>query len=1263
MATTFENSGTITLTSGARTVTGSGTFWVVNYDGIALNVGGLSFPVSTIDSLTSLTLVEPYNGETASGIRYTFLPLQPSNYEISKKVQQIIDIAGDLVDAKVGPVGPAGPAGSQGPSGKNGDAGFGAIVNLNEVAGQIAGSNGSYVLIPINSGDPGITLTQEATVFLPGDKPSATGALYARTRVIGGVSGLAITIGLANAPEPQPDVPTEPVDLSGSSTIYGAPGTIIPLGINLGGSKANFTVDRPDELPVMIERKVDIVTPTSSTWTLGGSGSPYPVTGDAVDKTAGMNKSGTGFVFRNGHVVVNQGSYLFTTALAFDFKSSSNDVITQTPPTMRISWKGIVPTASAASEPILANLMDYATGGMTLRPYWNGNTLEVQLHRNGSSETVISGEATNRNLGTNQLYEVEYVDNAGGVGGMVSFYIDGVQIGAAQASTIKPRIAAAAALEINASVGNTSQGINNLEIEYVKVSVGKPGIRSDLVAVSDGPISAADLEALVVDARAITGNQPARHLTYTANGLMKYDLEIVVGEMVLPAGRAYKAVLEDWSSGSAVEHPNHLVMTKAAVQNCKFEDAGLYGSQATWTEVLPQGPVPNINGIDYRCEGIRIGTYVQFQFGYDWDTNTMPNAPFGDPQNKDSYMVPHKWKILDNAGTVIARIEKPNGEPLNSTSSSPTWQGSYDGRGIPIITAANPWYPHGTVRSGVIWRSHDPVAYTQQQIWNTVPVYDYRVPFGSKTGYSVNGGDMRIFSESQANGFGNYRVMSWEQTTYADIQTQAAATKDPWKGSVYRPDGAVPNAGVWLKYTPFNQMARSPITGPGGVRDDRQIMPEMVALYARDVTSKRPHDERPMKQIALDYLTGYVSDPYHSFENGRNKPLFKGNPRRNITMRNHYYGPGESSTPASQAFYVQGGRPYEWASGSSPLRVKVPYGGVVATKPVFGTNQIDEAHGHQFPHWGSLLFQTPEFAFLGHRFYDQVKLYDNKVLGKSDSCTEFYERGAAWKFLQTAMAWKTASGNSDRLYSRAEVMDFITFDFEVFYDTWYNSTPGFLKPDTNIMDGNEISQQKAVFAGAARFGPCQFNDDGVHVHDFYSGYWLSALHVAERIGFNDALRAASPKVKAIIDWLLTCHKKRAVGRINDGALINAPGGADYITSYWRVDEIKAAGGDVTKLPQNMAAVAALHPAPSWDKFNGDGGAVTSRDGQAMDQLLAGPALLKDMGMTGTDLDKAVTTAEQRFQQKLAEETAKGSTAAGESWFLYHQATNNRPIRP
>ncbi|MGT2513847.1 hypothetical protein ACVOMT_05950 [Sphingomonas panni] len=1012
-----------------------------------------------------------------------------------------------------------------------------------------------------------------------------------------------------------------------------------------------------------MERKNGIVVPTSSRWNLNGAGAPYAVSGDAVASEAIMNKSGTGFDFRNGHVVVNAGSYLFTPPLGLDFTATSNEQSTQTPPSIRLGFKGVAP---AGSEPIMACVTEYGVGGIMLKPHWNGNTMKVEIDRGGSFESVVSDDTAQRVLGTNQLYEAEWTNNPSGPGGTVRFYIDGVQVGNPVTSSSKPRISPAAPLEINAATGNTSGSINNLEIEYVTVSVGKPAVQSSYQAVASGSITRADLEALVVDATGMAA-QPARKLVYTANGTQAYEIEIIVGEMALPAGRAYKAVLEDWSSGSGVEHPNHLIMTKPAAQNCKFEDTVLFGAQASWTEVLPQGPVPNINGINYYCEGVRMGTYVQFQFGYDWDAATMPATPFGDPTGKESYMVPHKWKIYDNTGALLARVEQPSGQPLNSTSSPAVWQGSYDSRGVPIITAENRWTPHGTVRSGVIWRSHDPVEYSQQHIWDTVPTYDMRVPFACSTTYSVNGGDMRLWGDGQFNGFANYRLMSYEPTTYQGIQDFGATNLSPWKNLTATPGGLTPNAGIWLRYTPFNQMGRSPTTGPGGVRDDRQIMADMVAEYARDVNKLRPIDNFPMKRIALDYLTGYASDPVHAFEGGRNRPLFKGNARRNITMRNHYYGPGEASTPASQAYYVQGGRPYEFANGYSPLKVKVPRGGTEAGKPMFGTNQIDAPHAHQFPHWGSMLFQSPEFAFLGHRFTDQIRLYENAILNTPYAVDSIYERAAAWKFAHAALAWKTGSNNSTRLYSQAEILDWVVFDFEAFYDLFYASTPGFLNPPTNIMPGGQIDANKAVFAGAARFGPCSYADDnrGVWTHDFMVGYWLSALHVAERLGFNNALRAVSPKAKAIIDWLITLHRKRIVGRVKDGGTINAPNSVDSETSYWPKAAITAAGGDVSKLPQTFVAVdaAQTRKAPSWDTFYGTDGSVITRDGQAMDQLLAGPALMKDMGQSGADLDQAITIAEQRFQERLASETARGANTAGTQWFKYHQVTNNRPYRP
>lgn len=1256
----FEQSGTITVTNGSREVIGTGTAWLDAYDGVALNIEGLTFPVETIDSATKLTLVKPYPGASEAGVVYTFVPIQPTNYQLSKKVQEVLDVAGELVDAMVGPQGPAGPAGPQGIPGKSGDAGFGAIVNFADYKPQPAGGSGVYMIIPVVNGDPdGLTLTQSATVILPSDKPNAGAGIWIRSTT----SGYALTIGLTNAPEPQPEVPGEDIDLSGEGTVFGAPNSIFDLGIYLGGTSAtSFNLTLPAGLPILIKSENASADPVASQWRTGSTGSPYPVTGNAVDSGLAMNKYGSeaGFGYRNGNIVINDTGYISTSALALNFRQTGDDRTTQTPDKIRLTFRGVIPAENTFG--VMASLMDYQVGEFRLEPYWDGPTLKVILGRNGSIEDVVSPPSELRQLGTLQTYEAEWTNNPNGDGGSMMFYIDGQPMGAAVPTNTKPRITPNMPLEVNASSGNLSVAMSNMEVEYVGLSYDKPATAVTYRPAASGTISRADLENLVADATNVGASGPYR-LLYAVGAGEPFALDITIGEMALPAGRAYKAVLEDWSTGAGIEHPNHLVMTRVAAQNCRFEDADLFGSQAAWTEVLPQGPVPNINGINYYCEGIRIGNYVQFQFIYDWDTTQMPANPFGDPVNKESYMVPHKWKIYDSAGTLLARIEQHNGEPLNNASRPALWEGSIDGRGVGIITENNRWIPHGTVRSSVIWRSHDPVAYSQGQVWRTVPTFDQRAPFACSTGYSVNGGDARIFGDGQINGFGNIRTMSYEPTDTNGILAQAAASPSPWEAGLT--DTAItPNAGVWIKYTPFNIQGRSPVTGPGGVRDDRQLMPEPIAFYARDNGSTRSFDNRPWKQIALDYLTGYASDSVYGMENGRARPIYKSDPRRPVTLRNHYYGAGNQNIPANQSWYLQGGRTYEWQQGNNPLRVRVPYAGTDPKKPVFGTFMIDKAHSHQYPHWGSMLFQTPEFAMMGHKFSDQSRLYANNILADDGDPNLASNRETAWAFIHAVLMWKTASANSSRLYSRKDVMDWVVFDFETFYDQHYASNPGFLNPPTNIFTNGQVDMFKAAYASNARFGITTCYGDRVYNHDFMIGYWLQALHAGEKLGFNQALRDASPKAKAVIDWLIISHRKRIVGRVNDGMLINAEEGTEYMTALWTMEQINAAGGNVASLPQNYAQVAASQtkPSPSWDTCHDQYGNVQSRDGQSMDQFLAGPALLIDMGLTGTDLTAALNKAEGHFQQKLQEETAKGDQA-GTGWFVFHQATNNRPYKP
>jgi hypothetical protein len=70
------STGTISLTNGSKTVTGSGVTWTTLVDaGMLLQVGNERvYVVESIDSTTQLTLRDAYQGSTGSGVSYTLYP-------------------------------------------------------------------------------------------------------------------------------------------------------------------------------------------------------------------------------------------------------------------------------------------------------------------------------------------------------------------------------------------------------------------------------------------------------------------------------------------------------------------------------------------------------------------------------------------------------------------------------------------------------------------------------------------------------------------------------------------------------------------------------------------------------------------------------------------------------------------------------------------------------------------------------------------------------------------------------------------------------------------------------------------------------------------------------------------------------------------------------------------------------------------------------------------------------------------------------------
>lgn len=71
------NTGTVALTNGSRTMTGTGTSWLTGADaGMFLGGTGADGLVDRVASNTSIVLRDPYAGSTASGIPYTLSPVK-----------------------------------------------------------------------------------------------------------------------------------------------------------------------------------------------------------------------------------------------------------------------------------------------------------------------------------------------------------------------------------------------------------------------------------------------------------------------------------------------------------------------------------------------------------------------------------------------------------------------------------------------------------------------------------------------------------------------------------------------------------------------------------------------------------------------------------------------------------------------------------------------------------------------------------------------------------------------------------------------------------------------------------------------------------------------------------------------------------------------------------------------------------------------------------------------------------------------------------
>jgi hypothetical protein len=170
----------------------------------------------------------------------------------------------------------------------------------------------------------------------------------------------------------------------------------------------------------------------------------------------------------NGHLVLNKGAFLGSVdVIALHFATSNDSTLTQAPGMVRYAFKGVLP-ATASGIPLLIDMTDNNVGQMTLGVAASMDALTVDVARNSYDQTITS-DTIDLGLGANHLYEVKWTNDTAGAGGTVTFEMDGTQIGATYPTTGKALFSTTMDMEVNSTYGNTANGVDGLEVEYVEL--------------------------------------------------------------------------------------------------------------------------------------------------------------------------------------------------------------------------------------------------------------------------------------------------------------------------------------------------------------------------------------------------------------------------------------------------------------------------------------------------------------------------------------------------------------------------------------------------------------------------------------------------------------------------------------------------------------------------------------------------------------------------------------------------------------------------
>jgi hypothetical protein len=326
--------------------------------------------------------------------------------------------------------------------------------------------------------------------------------------------------------------------------LYVYRGELTPLNLTVLAANPTINITTAFESGVTLaQRVVDTSQPTYTTQWNSVIGGSFAASGGEV--SVPLTVDGTGATYNGNKVVLSKTSGLVSAAAGLAFSGAS-----QPDMPARIRFSAMVYAHQQDSTTILLGIGESGVCEATFGIHWS-KALFFRLSANGVTQTVYTPSTLinqfNPHTGE-MLLEAEWVNDPESDGGHVEFYVNGVKFGITELTATKVYVTANSTLYSNNVLGSYLTSVDNLEINYLRLSYKRLDPVISYAPVSNGTISKATFESLYVDTRTLTTDRGNQRLDYTIDGVANYLLIVPDGVKGSPPPANPFTVLETGTS-------------------------------------------------------------------------------------------------------------------------------------------------------------------------------------------------------------------------------------------------------------------------------------------------------------------------------------------------------------------------------------------------------------------------------------------------------------------------------------------------------------------------------------------------------------------------------------------------------------------------------------------------------------------------------------------------------------------------------------------